>query len=360
MNVTPPDEDTTPEQLQEMIRDQKEASAKLQQQVETMRLRNELEAQQLQQAEWELAIQQLKDKREQMNQHHEDNLAKMRTMVQETTKNSDQAMIWMEAQLSKKAGPPPEDSEAQAERQAQLEQLHRQQEEMHKQQEDLQKKIAELSSDKACGLTHTLEPHGGRKEQDLLLEQLRMALAPKGEEKDPNRAMLKALFTSQNKALGMSGTNTLNPDMMRKISGDGDFSMSEWLASLNRQEEGESDLNKFFKQEDDYDCRGEWQHSKLRSGMLDKSTTNIRRKEVWPQKNLGEDWAEEELEFKQLRFEHLVAGETRTIETCSEPADIMGRLCLLRRISYLKLRGIEWPLLRRMYAAILSSIETRE
>ena len=55
-----------------------------------------------------------------------------------------------------------------------------------------------------------------------------------------------------------------------------------------------------------------------------------------------------------------MAGETRTIETCTDPAQILGRLRLLRRIAYLKLRGMEWPLLRKMYAAILSSIETRE
>ena len=66
------------------------------------------------------------------------------------------------------------------------------------------------------------------------------------------------------------------------------------------------------------------------------------------------------MEFKQLKFEHLVAGETRTIETCTDPVQILGRLRLLRHISYLKLRGIEWPLLRKMYAAILSSIEMRE
>ena len=45
---------------------------------------------------------------------------------------------------------------------------------------------------------------------------------------------------------------------------------------------------------------------------------------------------------------------------CTELAQIIGRLRLLRRIAYLKLRGMEWPLLRKMYAAILSSIETRE
>ena len=98
----------------------------------------------------------------------------------------------------------------------------------------------------------------------------------------------------------------------------------------------------------------------MKSGMLDKATSHIQQKQILPQKNLGEDWAEEEVEFKQLRFEHLVAGETRTIETCTDPAQILGRLKLLRRIAYLKLRGYDWYLLRRMYAAILTSIETAE
>ena len=55
-----------------------------------------------------------------------------------------------------------------------------------------------------------------------------------------------------------------------------------------------------------------------------------------------------------------MAGETRTIELCSDPAEILGRLRLLRRLAYLKLRGYEWHLLRKLYAAILTSIETRE
>ena len=48
------------------------------------------------------------------------------------------------------------------------------------------------------------------------------------------------------------------------------------------------------------------------------------------------------------------------IELCMEPDQILCRLRLLRRISYLKLRGYEWPLLRKMYTAILTSIETGE
>ena len=191
------------------------------------------------------------------------------------------------------------------------------------------------------------------------MEQIRAALAPKEAEQDPNKALLKALITGQNRTSGVGGTNALRPDILSRISGEGEFSRAEWLASLNKQEEGESEVNKLLsKYDDEFDCRTECKHTKVWSGMLDKATTNIQQKEVWPQKNLGEDWADEEVEFKQLRFEHLVARETRTIETCSDPAQILGRLRLLRRISYLKLRGIEWQLLRKMYAAILSSIET--
>ena len=94
--------------------------------------------------------------------------------------------------------------------------------------------------------------------------------------------------------------------------------------------------------------------------MLDKATANIQQKQVWPQQNLGEDWVDEDVEFKQMKFKHMVAGETRTIETCMEPAEILGRLRLLRRMAYLKLRGYEWNLIRKMYAAILTSIETKE
>ena len=43
----------------------------------------------------------------------------------------------------------------------------------------------------------------------------------------------------------------------------------------------------------------------------------------------------------------MIAGETRTIETCTDPVEILGRLRLLRRIAYLKLKGYEWHLLRK-------------
>ena len=67
------EEEATPEQLQEMLREQKQNSDKLQQQVEAMKIRNELEAERLQQAQWELALDQLKQTREHMAQQHDQN-----------------------------------------------------------------------------------------------------------------------------------------------------------------------------------------------------------------------------------------------------------------------------------------------
>ena len=194
--------------------------------------------------------------------------------------------------------------------------------------------------------------------QESLLQQLKASLSMKKDE-EANKALLKALITEQNRIMGGSGANTLKPSLLSSIIGEeGAPPMASWLANLNSQEEGESN---FFRNSHTCEGEGDCKHnSKTKSGMLDKATTQIQHKQVWPQKNLGKDWADEDVEFKQLRFEHLVAGETRTIETCKDPAQILGRLKLLRQIAYLNLRGYEWHLLSKMYAAILMSIETAE
>ena len=357
-------EEATPEQLQALLKEQKEASSKLQQQVESQKIRNALETERLQQEQWELALTRLKEEREQILSQHEENMGKLRRMTPEAARTPSHAVAWPQDQLNTHESR--DSSTGTSEKTQLVEDLKKQQEELQRRIDDAlstgnatqQPNVMGTQPDIIGTLRKALEDRNKPKsEQELLLEQIRMALAPKEADKDPNKALLKALLTTQNKTTGASGTTTLKPELLHRLTGDTKFSMAEWLATLNKQEEGESEAIKLL---DDSDCRAECKHSKNKSGMLDKSTTNIRHKEVWPQKNLGEDWAEEEMEFKQLKFEHLVAGETRTIETCSEPAQILGRLRLLRRIAYLKLLGIEWPLLRKMYAAILSSIETRE
>ena len=192
-------------------------------------------------------------------------------------------------------------------------------------------------------------------QQEALIQQLRNSLAGRKEE-DPDKLLLKALITSQNKVTGKGGTSTLKPAVLSNLlTAENPTNMAEWLTNLNKQEEGESEISKLLAMGE-----GDAKTGKSRSGILDKATTNIQLKQVWSQQNLGEDWADEDVEFKQIKFEHMVAGETRTIETCTDPAQILGRFRLLRRIAYLKLRGYEWPLIRKMYAAILTSIETKE
>ena len=240
------------------------------------------------------------------------------------------AIAWLQDQL-KRLGQPVDVEVKEKEEKACREQEEKMKmvAEIRKQQEDLASKLAELTGD-------TSSQEQGQPEQEQLWQQLQEALTSKGD-MDPQRAMLRALTTQANKTTGPGGVNRLNPDIMGKLTQDGlnlgnHQGMNEWLAQFNKEDEGES-LLKFHSLETEGECR----HSKQKSGMLDKSTMNIRRKQTWPQKNLGEDWAEEELDFKQLRFEHLVAGETRTIEMCTEPAQILGRLKLLRRVAYLKL-----------------------
>ena len=363
METTEITEETTQEELQQMLKDRKETSIRMQQQVETMKLRNELEAERLQQEQWALALHQLKQSREKIAQVHEENMERIRNMTDrgQEAEPSEPAR-WLQDQLTGSKAQE-RNREEPTPKQLAMDQLRKQQEEILRQMEDLEaEEEVSPTASTLRSLTQALKGHSKPKsDQELLIEQIRAVLIPKQEEKDLNKTLLKALITGQNKATGAGGTSTLRPEVLNKITGEEEFSMAEWLASLNKQDEGESEISKLLnKCEEESDCRADCRHGKMRSGMLDKSTTNIMRKEVWPQKNLGEDWAEEEIEFKQLRFEHLVAGETRTIETCSDPAQILGRLRLLRRIAYLKLRGIEWHLLRKMYAAILSSIETRE
>ena len=193
--------------------------------------------------------------------------------------------------------------------------------------------------------------HTPEDKQQQFMEQLRRALGAKTEAEDPQRTILKQFLTSSNTMTTSGGATTLKPNLLKQLTGEEeDFNMAEWLAMFNKQDQGES---RFESEEE----KG-WKPSK--SGILDRATSNIQKKEVWPQRNLMEDWADEEMTFSQLQFEHHVAGEARTIETCTVPAQILGRLKVLCRMAYAKLRGYEWPLVRKMYAAILTSIEAGE
>ena len=341
--------------------------------MECMKIQHELEAERLKQKQWQVAMEQLRETKEHAEREHQKYLEQIKEAACNARSSTTQDMLdWFKTQTDKlhKVGGGPDRPESEEEEKLRLEKEARDKEvkELQEQQEHIANRLAalnnqdtqtknsqellleQLRSSMASKDTHT------KTSQELLLEQLKDTLGGKKEE-DPNKMLLKALITNQNKTAGEGGTNTLKLALINSIMGVEGNSMAEWLAGLNRQEEGESEIAKLA-------LLGEGELAqkppKARSGMLDKATTNIQQKQVWPQQNLGEDWADEEVEFKQIKFEHLVAGETRTIETCTDPAEILGRLRLLRRIAYMKLRGYEWPLIRKMYAAILTSIETKE
>ena len=365
-------EDATTAQLQEILGKNREASSLMESQLEQLRIRNEIEAEALKAQQWEKAMICLKTAREKMAEAHEKQLAEIQKMSEESIADANSvASGWLKKHLEDLNKNPTSYTTSEDEKRK-LEEERKQEEEkakkveqLEQQQAEIQKKLAELKGTPTPPSTGDRGPTSNilsdllagaqpTNSQELLMQQLRTALTGKKEE-DPNKALLKALVNAQNRTGDPSGVNTLKPELMGKLLSDNHTSMEEWLAGLNRQEEGEFEIS-HTKCEQEGECK----HGKVKSGMLDRATSSVAHKQIWPQKNLGEDWAEDEVDYKHIKFEHLVAGETRTIEMCTEPAQILGRLKLLRRIAYLKLRGFEWHLLRRMYAAILSSIETRE
>ena len=228
-------------------------------------------------------MKQLKEAKEHAEREHSKYLEELKEMAHSTRDNTAKSMLeWFKLQTEQLGRPSgaPDGGEAEKARQEQ-EARNKQIQELQAQQEKIAQQLAELT--------------GGPKEpsmttpQEVLLDQLRNTLTNKKEE-DQNKLLLKALVTSQNKTTGEGGTNTLRPPLLNSLTNTDGNCMAEWLVSLNKQEEGESDMAKLILSgENDLGARAR----KVRSGMLDKATTNIQQKQIWPQQNLGEDWADE-------------------------------------------------------------------
>ena len=311
------------EELQKQLEEEKVQTKRMLEDMECMKIEHELETHKLQQKQWQATMEQLKEAREHAEQEHTkymEGIKEMTGNVKDTT--SKNMLDWFKSQ-TEQLTKPPENHNNEEEERARQEQEARDKEirDLKKQQEDIAYRLVTLT-----GAAHTAnqppgtsqnEGHLSRATQDILLDQLKGTLSSRKEE-DPNRLLLKAFITSQNKTTGEGGTNTLKPAILGGISNPDTNGMAEWLASLNRQEEGESEIARLtLSGEGDPGTKSQ----KNRSGILDKATTNIQQKQVWPQQNLGEDWADEDIEFKQLRFEHLVAGNQNHRNLCRSSRD---------------------------------------
>ena len=289
----------TVEELKKQIEEEKEQSRKLQEDVE---MRNQLEIEKLKQQQWKTALDKLKQAKEEVAQEYDKCMEQMDSIVTKAkASTTNDSLQWFKAQveaLTKSSSPesttPEEDDRLARERMEKEAAIA----DIKRQQEELNKRLTELQG----GYTHhhtgieVTEPSRdmSRGMQEDLISQLRNALSGK-KETDQNKTMLKALVTQQNKVPGAGGTSTLSGTVLRGTTGAGS-SMADWLANLNRQEEGESDLTRipFLGEEDG--TKG----NRGKSGILDRATTNIQQKQIWSQQNLGEDWADEDVEFKQM------------------------------------------------------------
>ena len=352
------------EQLRKELQKQQDLNAQLETEMEAMRLRSQIQAEKMKQQEWQVARDRLEQEQALAAQRHEETLKKLKEVKTDDVPDNP-SVQFLKEKLAELTGEehPKINLEAQAKAKKQQE-VADQLQALMKQQEDIAQAARKITTgyDSEPRIQEMLEKlqtptpkaHEPQKdEQTKLMEHLLNTLQGKETESQisKQKEVLRQFLIDSNKTTTAGGATTLKPELLKKLTGEGDtFNMSEWLAKLNRRGSDEARCEVCTE-----DCK---QHKK--SGMLDKATANIQHKEIWPQKNLLEDWADEDLDFKNMQFEHYVAGEVRTIETCTEPAQILGRLKLLRRMSYAKLRGYDWTIIRKMYAAILRSIETKE
>ena len=338
------------DKLREELEKQKALTQKAQEELEEAKLQSQLEAEKRKQAEIEATKSQINLKTIEANQSLEDSL-------KDSTLDKDATIKMLQEKIMQLSMPKEQTEQEKKQQQAadQLRQLMQQQQELARAAKEAVKECDSTPEIQqmlqSLQATEAQPPAGS--DQNNLMEQLMSMMRGKKQESplDKQKEILQHFLTEANKVTTTGGATTLKPELLKRITGESDkFNIGEWLAKLSSRSIDESKCENCNE-----DCK---QHKK--SGMLDKATTSIQIKQTWPQKNLTEDWADEEIEFKHLQFEHMVAGEMRTIQTCTEPAQIIGRMSLLKRMAYAKLRGYEWHLIRKMYAAILRSIEARE
>lgn len=100
--------------------------------------------------------------------------------------------------------------------------------------------------------------------------------------------------------------------------------------------------------------------NKSKSGINDTADCCAKEKLIWPQKQLGFKFLQNQPSFDQLQFEHLVVGELNTIMSCEDAFQAKHRIRLLQRLAYWKMRGAQWYQIRAFYAAVISGIESHE
>ena len=300
------------QQLLKQLEEEKPASQKLQQQLNEAKIEAEIKAEKQRQAQWAEALAKVKEVQENSLKEKEKHMGAIEKLLEQTLKtkdtNPDTAITTLLKGLLTNQGETPEEQERR-EKQEQERQKNRElADRLMAQQKALMEQVETLRKqnidEETKALLSAIQPEASitqdpHRQADQLMAQLRQALGQKDPE-DINRSIIKQFLTRDNTTPSMGGTTTLKPQLLKQLTGEEeDFNMAEWLSMFNKQEQGESRS----------DIEDESKQKSSKSGILDRATSNMQHKEVWPQKNLLKDWADEEVSFNQLQFEQYVARE---------------------------------------------------
>ena len=190
---------------------------KMMEEAEIMKIRNKLEIEKLQQEQWQTTIAKLQEARSHAAQEHAKVLEQIQHRSEEAKgKASTGVLDWFNTQMETIQTKNPKDLEMEERaRQQRLKEIQ----ELKEQQENIGKKIAELEGTGGAVALETDKipvEHITQVSQEALLQQLKDTLMGKKEE-DPNKAILKAVVTNQNKMTGEGGTNTLKPNILNSL-----------------------------------------------------------------------------------------------------------------------------------------------
>ena len=97
--------------------------------------------------------------------------------------------------------------------------------------------------------------------------------------------------------------------------------------------------------------------SKRKSGIYDKPSDEVVKKQLWPQSKLQYEYAGSKNSFEDLEFNLFVAGELEIISGNKiSDKEKKGRIKLLKKISYFY-ELYEWKCIKKLYAHIIRQIE---
>ena len=109
--------------------------------------------------------------------------------------------------------------------------------------------------------------------------------------------------------------------------------------------------------EHDKKCKKRKSKSKKKSGIYDRPSDEVVKKQFWPQSKLQFEYAGSKMKFEDLEFNLFVAGELEIISSSKiDEKEKKGRIKLLKKIAYY-FELYEWRGIKKLYAHIIRQIE---